>query len=60
MVAVNPFNRNAWYHHEIRTFIQQGEIGELAILDISHQTPGAMPDEEHGPEGPPFHDYALH
>jgi len=60
MVAVNLFNRNAWYHQEIRTFIQQGEIGELAILDISHQTPGAMPDEEHGPEGPPFHDCGMH
>jgi predicted dehydrogenase len=60
LVAVNLFNRNAWYHREIQTFIQRGEIGELAILDISHQTPGAMPNEEHGPEGPPFHDCGIH
>jgi predicted dehydrogenase len=25
LVAVNLFNRNAWYHHEIQTFIQQGK-----------------------------------
>jgi len=60
LVAVNLFNRNAWYHHEMQSFIQQGEIGELAILDISHQTPGGMPEEEHGPEGPPFHDCGMH
>ncbi len=60
LVAVNLFNRNAWYHHFIRDFIQEGQIGELAVLDISHQTPGLMPTEGHVPEGPPFHDCGMH
>lgn len=37
MVTVNLFNRNAWYHKEIIDFIRSGEIGELAIIRISHQ-----------------------
>ncbi len=60
LVTVNMFNRNAWYHKEILKFINQGEIGDLAILRISHQTPGLMPTEGHGPEGPPFHDCGMH
>ncbi len=60
LVTVNLFNRNAWYHHEIQDFIARGEIGELAIIRISHQTPGLMPTEGHGPEGPPFHDCGMH
>lgn len=60
MVAVNLFNRSAWYHDAIRQFIAQGEIGELAILRISHQTPGQMPTEGHAPEGPPFHNCGMH
>src|SRR5262245_59600004 len=27
IVAVNLFNRNAWYHEEIQAFIRSGEIG---------------------------------
>jgi myo-inositol 2-dehydrogenase/D-chiro-inositol 1-dehydrogenase len=60
LVAVNMFNRSAWYHQDIQSFIAQGQIGDLAIIRISHQTPGLMPTEGHGPEGPPFHDCGMH
>ncbi len=60
LVAVNLFNRNAWYHKDMRAFIAEGEIGELAILRICHMTPGHMPTEGHEPEGPPFHDCGMH
>jgi predicted dehydrogenase len=59
-VAVNLFNRNAWYHKDIRRFIAQGEIGELAVIRVCHMTPGHMPMEGHDPEGPPFHDCGMH
>ncbi|MDR1022119.1 MAG: Gfo/Idh/MocA family oxidoreductase [Prevotellaceae bacterium] len=60
MVAVNIFNRNAWYHKMMVDFIRSGEIGELAIIRIAHMTPGHMPQEGHGPEGPCFHDCGMH
>ena len=60
IVAVNLFNRNAWYHDEIRAFIDAGEIGQLAAIMVSHQTHGMLPTEGHGPEGPPFHDCGMH
>ncbi len=60
MVAVNMFNRNAWYHKEMIDFIKSGEIGELAIIRIAHMTPGHMPQEGHEPEGPAFHDCGMH
>lgn len=60
LVAVNLFNRNAWYHHQIQEFIREGQIGQLAILNISHQTPGLMPTQGHVPEGPPFRDCGMH
>ncbi len=59
-VAVNLFNRNAWYHKEIQHFIAEGEIGDLAVIRICHMTPGHMPLEGHDPEGPPFHDCGMH
>src|SRR5579872_1174146 len=59
-VAVNLFNRNAWYHKEIQRFIATGEIGDLAVIRICHMTPGHMPLEGHDPEGPPFHDCGMH
>jgi predicted dehydrogenase len=59
-VAVNLFNRNAWYHKEIQQFIADGEIGDLAVIRICHMTPGHMPLEGHDPEGPPFHDCGMH
>ena len=60
LVAVNLFNRNAWYHKDIQLFIEQGEIGDLAVIRICHMTPGHMPLEGHDPEGPPFHDCGMH
>ena len=60
MVAVNLFNRNAWYHKEIINFVKEGEIGDLAIIRVCHMTPGHMPGEGHEPEGPPFHDCGMH
>ena len=60
LVAVNLFNRNAWYHKEILEFIEQGEIGDLAVIRNCHMTPGHMPLEGHDPEGPPFHDCGMH
>jgi myo-inositol 2-dehydrogenase/D-chiro-inositol 1-dehydrogenase len=60
LVAVNLFNRNAWYHKEILAFIAEGEIGELGIIRVCHMTPGHMPTEGHDPEGPPFHDCGMH
>ena len=60
LVTVNLFNRNTWYHHFIRDFIQEGQIGQLAVLNIQHQTPGLLPGEGHTPEGPPFHDCGMH
>jgi predicted dehydrogenase len=59
-VAVNLFNRNAWYHKDIQRFITEGQIGDLAVLRICHMTPGHMPMEGHDPEGPPFHDCGMH
>lgn len=60
LVAVNLFNRNAWYHKEIINFVQEGEIGKLGIVRVCHMTPGHMPSEGHEPEGPPFHDCGMH
>jgi predicted dehydrogenase len=60
LVAVNLFNRNAWYHKQMQEFIAAGEIGELAVIRICHMTPGHMPLEGHDPEGPPFHDCGMH
>jgi len=60
LVAVNLFNRNAWYHKEIQAFIAEGEIGKLGIIRVCHMTPGHMPGEGHEPEGPPFHDCGMH
>jgi predicted dehydrogenase len=59
-VAINLFNRNAWYHKEMQAFIAEGEIGKLAIIRVCHMTPGHMPGEGHEPEGPPFHDCGMH
>lgn len=44
----------------MKQFIQEGEIGELAILRICHMTPGLAPGEGHEHEGPAFHDCGMH
>src|SRR5246127_2984968 len=53
-VAVDLFNRNAWYHKDIQRFIAEGQIGDLGVIRVCHMTPGHMPLEGHDPEGPPF------
>lgn len=58
--TVNLYLRNSWYHRVIKDFIDQGEIGELAILRICHMTPGLAPGEGHEYEGPAFHDCGMH
>ena len=58
--TVNLYLRNSWYHQEMRRFIEEGEIGDLAILRICHMTPGLAPGEGHGYEGPAFHDCGMH
>lgn len=58
--TVNLYLRNAWYHQVMKQFIQEGEIGELAILRICHMTPGLAPGEGHEHEGPAFHDCGMH
>ncbi|MBI5723505.1 MAG: Gfo/Idh/MocA family oxidoreductase [Planctomycetes bacterium] len=60
MVAVNLFNRNAWYHRRAMEFIASGQIGRLAIIRICQMMPGPMPGEGQSPEGPPFLDAGLH
>src|SRR3984957_2838561 len=60
LVALNLFNRNAWYHKEIQEFIARGGIGKWAITRVCHMTPGHCPGEGHEPEGPPFHDCGMH
>ena len=34
IAAVNLYLRNSWYHQAMKQFIDEGEIGELAILRI--------------------------
>ena len=58
--TVNLYLRNSWYHKMIKDFINQGEIGELAIIRICHLTPGLAPGEGHEYEGPSFHDCGMH
>lgn len=58
--TVNLYLRNSWYHNVIKEFIQQGEIGELAIIRVCHMTPGLAPGEGHEYEGPSFHDCGMH
>lgn len=58
--TVNLYLRNSWYHHVIKDFIKQGEIGDLAIIRLCHMTPGLAPGEGHEFEGPGFHDCGMH
>ena len=44
----------------MKEYIEQGEIGELAIIRICHMTPGLAPGEGHEYEGPAFHDCGMH
>ncbi|GAE85476.1 Gfo/Idh/MocA family protein [Bacteroides reticulotermitis] len=58
--TVNLYLRNSWYHKLIKSYIRQGEIGELAIIRVCHLTPGLAPGEGHEYEGPSFHDCGMH
>ena len=60
ITTVNLYLRNSWYHNTIKSFIESGEIGQLAILRICHMTPGLAPGEGHEYEGPAFHDCGMH
>lgn len=60
LATVNLYLRNSWYHKQIKDFIQEGEIGDLAIIRICHMTPGLAPGEGHEYEGPSFHDCGMH
>lgn len=59
IVAVNLFNRNAWYHNDARAFVRKGEIGKLAVVRVCHMFPGPLPTRDHCPE-PPATDCAMH
>ncbi len=58
--TVNLYLRNSWYHNLMKEYINNGEIGELAIIRICHMTPGLAPGEGHEYEGPAFHDCGMH
>ena len=60
LATVNLYLRNSWYHQAMRQFIDEGELGQLAILRICHMTPGLAPGEGHEYEGPCFHDCGMH
>ncbi len=58
--TVNMYLNNAWYNKQMKSYINEGEIGELAIIRICHMTPGLAPGEGHEAEGPCFHDCGMH
>ena len=58
--TVNLYLRNSWYHALMKQFIDEGELGELAIIRVCHMTPGLAPGEGHEYEGPCFHDCGMH
>lgn len=58
--TVNLYLRNSWYHEAMKGFIEEGELGELAIIRVCHMTPGLAPGEGHEYEGPCFHDCGMH
>ena len=60
LATVNLYLRSSWYHHQLKQFIDEGELGELAIIRICHMTPGLSPGEGHEYEGPSFHDCGMH
>ena len=58
--TVNLYLRNSWYHNRMKQYIEEGEIGDLAIIRVCHMTPGLAPGEGHEYEGPAFHDCGMH
>ncbi|MCF0198496.1 MAG: Gfo/Idh/MocA family oxidoreductase [Bacteroidaceae bacterium] len=60
IATVNMYLCHAWYTHEMKRFLETGDIGDLAIIRICHMTPGLAPGEGHEYEGPAFHDCGMH
>jgi len=60
LAVVDHFLRMSWYHNAIRDFVASGQIGQLAVINCSHMTPGLSPEEGHVFEGPAFHDGGMH
>ena len=60
LATVNLYLRDSWYHNAMKQFIEEGELGELAIIRVCHMTPGLAPGEGHEYEGPCFHDCGMH
>lgn len=60
LATVNLYLRNSWYHSKLKQYVEDGELGELAIIRICHMTPGLAPGEGHEYEGPAFHDCGMH
>jgi predicted dehydrogenase len=58
LISVNLFNRNHAFLHRAKRFIQEGQIGELAIIRLNHCT------SLYGPSAPSAHElvegYVLH
>jgi myo-inositol 2-dehydrogenase/D-chiro-inositol 1-dehydrogenase len=60
IVAVNLYNRNAWYHGEAKAFVRKGEIGKLAVVRVCHIFPGPLPTKGEDCPDPPLPDCAMH
>ncbi|MBO4941831.1 MAG: Gfo/Idh/MocA family oxidoreductase [Muribaculaceae bacterium] len=58
--TVNLYLRNSWYLQELIKVADSGELGEIAVVRLCHNTPGLSPGEGHEAEGPAFHDCGMH
>ncbi len=60
IATVNLYLRNSWYLQELISTAESGELGDLAVVRLCHNTPGLSPGEGHEAEGPAFHDCGMH
>ncbi|HWL53416.1 MAG TPA: Gfo/Idh/MocA family oxidoreductase [Chthoniobacteraceae bacterium] len=65
LITCNLFNRNAPLLQEAREHLRAGEIGELAVLRVSHCTPhlrsqSRLSDSHFAVEGHTLHDCGMH
>lgn len=65
LITTNLINRNAPYVREARAFVQEGQIGDLAVIRIDHNTAGLPMDQRgdyshRGVEGHVLHDCGMH
>lgn len=58
--TVNLYLRYSWYHNLLKKCIDEGELGDIAIIRVCHMTPGLVPGEGHVDEGPSFRDCGMH